>query len=203
MPNLFDSIDLDKVATPEDEELIRRLLAEGRQERNTMTEREFREYIPIFKLDGAEKIGAAKFETLFKSWYNRVSVYDPVVIVSDTDPDVIIMTLPPIFNRVKSINSIPQAADIVNAFYNVNNMEDDISNKRAPWTNLFIKAFNYAQDKMELANQKAMSDELAKAVISKTNEPTPSHTEVELLNEEQITENSMDMFAGDGDVETL
>ena len=202
--SFFDSIDLNKPATPDDEELIHKLLAQGRQERNTMTEREFREYIPIFKLDGLERVGESRFETLFKSWYNRVSVYDPVIIVSDTDPNKVVMTLPPIFNRVKTVNGIPQAADIVNAFTNANQIEDEFDTKKAPWTNLFIKAFQYAQDQQQLQANKKRSDKLAASVISKTTKPTPSNTEVELIEEQKIEDkDSTDMFDGGEDVEIL
>ena len=97
------------------------ILKESIKARNTLTESEFREFLPLFKKDGRSKLGEARYEHLCKVYVNRVSLNHPVYIISDyldeEGKKKVLLTLPPCFTSIPTFNEI-QAANITDVFFN-------------------------------------------------------------------------------------
>lgn len=117
------SADFDRlVNSPDGAKVMAKFLAEERAKMNTMTLAEFRQYEPLFQLDGMTSIGVEPYKDLATKYYHTISIYDPLRIV---DGSTVVMTLPPIFDRFNPIMSAGKTGvDINQAFINAC-MSDD------------------------------------------------------------------------------
>ena len=98
------------------------LLKQSIKDKNTITENEFRQFLPLFKKDGLELLGAEKYDRLSRIYMDKISLYDPVTIVSDTVNEddgtpKVLLVLPAKFNAVPTFNDV-KSGNITDIFFN-------------------------------------------------------------------------------------
>lgn len=138
------------------------------QARNTLTLSEFRNYVPLFKIDGREVLGDAAYEVLAKEYFTTITPYHPVHIVNNHDRSEVIFVLPPIFNKVSCVTELGEVgADAVTAFHNAHEQADDFNIKKSNYTSLLIDVFNAAQNSAQSEETKQLTADILKELEAK------------------------------------
>ena len=94
-------------------------LKEIEKKNNTIPISEFNhKYRPLFVKKELALLSEDKKEEMAKEYATRISAYSPVEIVTDGPDPQIIMTLPPMFSRISSLNELGSQVPMVMDHFN-------------------------------------------------------------------------------------
>jgi hypothetical protein len=121
-------------------------LAHSLDSKNTMFIDEFQEYAPMFR-ESTDKTTEA-YHRICQKWRFRVSLYDPVKIVSRSGK--VVLTLPPSYNRVDTITNLKLHDLALNKFNNALANNHPLRTDTEEALDLFTTAIDMSQDKDRL-----------------------------------------------------
>ena len=146
--------------------------------RNTMTESEFNRFKPLYQKNADKILTGDVIATLSSELSERISLYEPLYIVSDTIDSKgnrrQLFTLPPIFTRCDTVNRLGRhGTDTMTWFTNALGRDSAISTepeRATKATGITVKA---AQDIDRLKEDAAKFKELADAILNLTETTKP------------------------------
>lgn len=164
------------------------VLQQAKRERASMYLSEFNRYVPIFRYEGEHQLGPERYQQLCMEWMNRVDIFEPLHVINDETREVV-FTLPPMFNRIASVNRVKNGHDIASAFQKACDLQDEFDNKKSIWGGYLKRVWEQANPTAELDQARTKSDQMVdrlkkqgvikepdQEVISNTTTDTPSHT---------------------------
>ena len=178
-------------------------LKELKRERARMYLSEFQKFVPIFKYDGIHQLGEDKYTDLCTEWMQRVDIFEPLHVVDDGSKEVV-FTLPPMFNRIASVDRVKGGHDVNTAFHNACELRDEFDNKKSLWGGYLKRVWEMANPPVELEQARSKTNQMVEVlqkqgivsspdVKSNSTDASPSHEKLSVRME----------LLGDADVEPL
>lgn len=170
--------------------------------RNRIQFSEFQKFIPLYQETPTEEFGLPGSERwedrkeLSMEFYRRISPYEPIEIMSG---DKILMTLPPIFNRVSELADDKfvrlgdgqriSLVDVTTMFSNIVAVDTIHPQKQVAVTLMMGKAFWASQSPEELVKNRKRFQELSAAFAKQSVElPTASTTPTDEDVEQEVSD---------------
>ena len=178
-------------------------LKQLKKERARMYLSEFQKYVPIFRYDGFQQLGEDRYTDLCTEWMQRVDIFEPLYIIDDATGKVQ-FTLPPMFNRIASVDRVKGGHDVNTAFHNACELRDEFDNKKSLWGGYLKKVWEMANPSNELEQARFKTNHMVKTLQEQgiVSSPEVNSNATEHHPSHENTNQSMELL-GDADVEPL
>ena len=192
MPIVDNIVDVDKLGVdPEEDKKLLRMLKEQSLMKNIIPISEFKQkYEPLFQ--HAADMDATEMRQLSSEYMFRIDPYNPVYVVKNEHGESVeeilrdenvILILPAIYNRIGTVNNLPDGVGLEKmlAFNNLAAMDiqDPFDKKKLKYAQELAMVFNAMTDPAELQENKEKAQAMAEQAL------VASHQQVESQENEQ------------------